>query len=1131
MNVKLHKNVIRMSKLGIYVIIVIQSFSMCLAGEVTAQRKLLNEINIELSDVQQARSVLDLVVEIEQLTDFRFAYSKKEIKDKRISVQGGSWNLSDLLKEISIQAQLSIKRVNESISFLEAKEPVTLPEVVEDIVNQVSVSGTITDENGEALPGATIQEKGTTNGTITDIDGKYSITVPENATLSISFVGFQKQEISLNGRSVIDVQLEADIASLEEVVVVGYGTVKKTDLTGSVAQVEVERVKDIPANSVEGLLQGRAAGLQVINSSQSPGAGATVRIRGGSSLRGSNAPLVVVDGFPLGDAGDLNQINPAIIESIEVLKDASAAAIYGSRGANGVIMVTTRKAKTGKTTVSLRQQTTISEFTSELNLWRDPALMARLSNEAAINGGFIPQYVGAVNNIGIYYPSVAEIENGEWPHNTRWDEIVFRDKPISNNTTFSISSSNQTTNFNLSGNYYTDQGVYIEDDYSKINLNLSVSHRVFENLKITFQSIVNRGDRNNNGGLGYWRNPLLPIYNDDGTYYRYNNNDFDHPIALTENRLNKSKILDVITLLDAEWQIIPSVTLTSRLNYGFGNWVQDQYDPPIYSLNGQNNNGAAYIRNSLSHKVVSETFVNFNKLIDIHEFGVTTGWSYQNDQGRSSNLGAFDFVNSNLKNENIGSGNPEQNSVGNGFQETKLMSGIFRVNYTLNNKYLFTFTSRADGSSKFGTNNKWAFFPSGAISWKASEEPFIEQLGAFDQLKFRASYGISGNQGLSPYETLSRFGISEYYNNGNWITAIGPGREVGRAGQDGIEVLWGGIPNPDLRWETTAQYDLGVDMGFVQNRLRVIFDYYIKYTDDLIQSRILPVSSGYDRMLVNQGSITNRGFEVTLDADIIQQGDFNFNTTVIYSRNRNEVTDLGTIEQSGLSQDPNTDMTYQFYGNSIEMFRDNPNLLAIGEPVNVFYGYKTDGIVQSLEEGLEAGLDGDEADPGEFKYVDINSDGMIDNNDKTIIGDPNPDFTASLNLSATYKNFDLSIFLNGVFGNDVINTQSFNQPNNRPFRWTPDNPTNEYPSLRDGRLTRFADWWIEDGSFVRIQNLNAGYTIDLPSNISARVFVNASNLFTFTRFEGYDPEVGLDGRYWGGIPRLRKWTLGLNLSF
>lgn len=1000
-------------------------------------------------------------------------------------------------------------------------------------VAEIEVSGTVKDqETGEGLPGVSVLVKGTSTGTVTDVDGFYKLTVPDgNAVLVFSFVGYTSQEITVGSQSVIDVNLNPDSQLLNEVVVVGYGTVNKTDLTGSVSSVEMEAIKDIPSNSVEGLLQGRSAGLQVVNSSQDPGAGATVRIRGGSSLQGSNSPLVVVDGFPLGDAGNLQQINPADIESIEILKDASASAIYGSRGANGVIIVTTRKAKTGQTNIDIRQQTTLSEFTSELNLWRDPVLMAQLNNESRVNGGFPAQYIGAVSPTGIYYPSIEELQNGEWPHNTRWDDLVFREAPVSNSTTLGISSSNDRTAFNLSANYFTDKGVYIKDDFSKLNYNLNVSHEVFDNLKVTFSNILTRGHRNNNGGLAYWRSPIIPVYDENGDYYRYNNNDFDHPLAITEKRLNKTRNLDVLSFLDVEWEIIPSLLLTSRLNYKYGNSVNDQYQPKKYTQAGEFNNGFASINNWQGHTFVSETFANYNKLFDVHELRITAGYSYQNDIVRTSSLGAKDFVNEILRNENMGAGNPELNTVGNGLTETELVSGIFRAHYGFRDKYLLTFTSRADGSSKFGANNKWAFFPSGALSWKAQEEDFVQQMNVFDELKFRASYGISGNQGISPYQTLSRYGISNYYNDGSWTTVIGPGREVGRTGQDGIEVLWGGIPNPDLRWETTAQLDFGVDMAFLENRLRVTFDYYEKYTDDLLQQRILPLSSGYDRMMVNDGSITNKGIELTLDGTLIQKQDLNLNATLIYYRNRNEVTGLGNATESGNMIDPITGMQFRYFGNSIEMYRGYPNILAIGQPLNVFYGYKTAGIIQTLEEGVEAGLDGDLAQPGEFKYVDLNGDGAIDEGDRTIIGDPNPDFMTSLNLNVTYKKFDANIFFNGVFGNDVLNTQAFNQPNNQPLRWTPDNPTNNYPSLKDGRQVKLSDWWLEDGSFVRIQNFNVGYTLNLPRDISARFFMNASNLYTFTKFQGYDPEVGGDGRYWGGYPRLRKWTLGLNLTF
>lgn len=1124
------QTILMVTKYSMYTFLaLVLTMSSILADSVSGQVKSVKEVVIELNT--KGIALNRVLKDIEKQTNFRFFYTDQSLSnDVNVSLSKKRGTVAEYLLEISSQTGVHFRQVNQTISISKGKDQSA--ETIEVIINkQIGLNGQVLDENGEGLPGATIVEKGTTNGTITDMNGNFKLEVDEAAVLLVSFVGYKNVEVPVNGRSTIEIGMEPDFTSLEEVVVVGYGSVKKADLTGSVTQVKMKEVKDIPANSVEQILQGRAAGLQVINSSQDPGAGATVRVRGGSSLRGSNSPLVVVDGFPLGEAGDLKQINPADIESVEILKDASASAIYGSRGANGVIIITTRKAKTGQTNVSIRQQVTLSQFTSELDLWRNTALMAQLNNESRTNGGFPAIYIGEVSPSGIYYPSVEELATGEWPHYTEWDKIAFRDNPVSNNTTVSISSSNERTNFNLSGNYFTDRGVYIDDNYEKLNYNLNIGHKVFDNFKVTFTNILTRGKRNANGGLAYWRNPVFPVYDDEGDYYLLNNNDFGHPVAITDNRKNVSKTLDVLSFLDLEWKIIPSITLTSRLNYKFGNSLNDVYQPKRFTEAGEFNNGAASINNWQGNTLVSETFANFNKVFGEHELSATVGHSYQYDEYRTSNLSAYDFVNETLNNENLGAGNPELNDLSNGLTETKLVSGIFRATYAYAGKYLFTFTSRADGSSKFGDNNKWAYFPSGAVSWKAHEEGFMAGQNVFGQLKFRASYGISGNQGISPYQTLSRYGISNYYNDGAWITSIGPGIEVGRTGQSGIEVLWGGIPNPDLRWETTAQVDYGVDFSVFNNRLNVTFDYYKKTTDDLLQERILPLSSGYDRMWINDGSIVNQGIELTLDGDLINTNDFNLGATLIYYRNRNEVTSLGNAEQSGLITDDNTGMQFQYSGNSIEMFRGFPNLLAIGQPLNVFYGYKTEGIVHSLEEGVEAGLEGDLAQPGEFKYIDINGDDVIDENDRTIIGDPNPDFMASLNLSMSYKNFDASIFFNGVFGNDVLNTQAFNQPSIVPFRWTPDNPTNEYPSLRDGRQTKFSDWWLEDGSFVRIQNLNLGYTFNLPNDISARFFMNASNLYTFSKFNGYDPEVGGDGRYWGGYPRLSKWSLGTNITF
>ena len=1000
--------------------------------------------------------------------------------------------------------------------------------------DKITVAGCVKDAAGDFLIGATVQVKGISGGTITDIDGNYILKdVPRTATLVFSYVGMQNKEVPVNGKSTINVTLLDDALQLEQVVVIGYGSVKKSDVTGSVTSVKTEALKEIPANSVEGLLQGRAAGLQVINSSQDPGAGATVRIRGGSSLRGSNAPLVVVDGFPLGDAGDLKQINPSDIVNMEILKDASASAIYGSRGANGVIMITTKRAKTGTTNITVRQQITLSQFDTKLDLWRDPVLMASLNNESRINGGLDPLYVGKVSSTGVYYPSVEELQT-TWTTNTRWDDLVFRDTPVSNNTTATIFSSNDRTVFNLSANFYTDNGMYIKDDYTKGGYNLSVDHNIYDNFKVRFSNILSRGVRNANGGLSYWRNPIYPVYDENGDYYLTNASDFSHPMAITDLQKNETKSLDVISSVALEWQLFPFLKLTSQLNYKFGKSVSDRYYPKKYTEAGEFSNGQAEIENWEGHNLVSETFANFQKKFDKHDIGAMVGYSYEYYMSRSSGLTGKDFVNEALGNENMGAGNPEKNEIWNGYSDNKLVSGMFRLNYVYDNKYLLTLTARADGSSKFGKNNKWAMFPSGAVSWKAHEESFIKNLNVFDELKFRFSYGISGNQGISPYQTLSRYGTDKYYNDGSWATTIGPGYVSGWTGPGWIYRVWSGIPNPDLKWETTAQADFGIDMAFLNRRLRVSFDYYDKQTSDLLRERNLALSSGYDKMWVNDGKIQNRGFEVTVDADILQTKDWQLSGTLIYSRNRNKVKDLGNTLESGLVTDPMTGMLFEYSGNSLEQYRDYTNILAIGQPVNVFYGYKVDGIVQTLNEGIDAGLSGDYANPGEFKYMNLNGDSEISEADKTIIGDPNPDFTASLALNLSWKKFDVSVFLNGVFGQDVLNTKAFGEPSNSPLRWTPDNPTNKYPSLRDGRQVKISDWWIEDGSFLRVQNLNIGYTFDLPKKSflsKARIYMNASNLYTFTKFKGYDPEVGLDGVYSGGYPRLRKWTFGLDLTF
>lgn len=1003
---------------------------------------------------------------------------------------------------------------------------------------RINVSGTVADRSGEAVPGASVVVVGTMKGTVTDYAGNYYLeNVAENAVLSIDFLGYKTQTVNVGGKARIDIVLEEDSMALDEIVVVGYGQMKKSDLTGSVASVKTEKLTDIPSNSIDGLLQGRVAGVQVINSSQDPGASSTVRIRGNSSLNGSNAPLVVIDGFPYGEAGAISQVNPQDIVSMEVLKDASASAIYGSRGANGVILITTRRARENVTRITVRQQTTLSEFSSKLDLWRDPVLMAILSNESAVNAGLTPSYTGTVNANGVYYPSIEELKT-TWTTNTRWDDLVFRDVPVSDNTTVSVQSGNDRTQFIASLNYYQDNGMYIKDTYRKYGGNFSVEHKLFDSFRMKASANITQNRRHDNGYLSYSRNPVFPVYDEDGNYWQYGATDYYHPLALTELQKNESKGLDVISLVSADWDILDCLNLRAQFNYKHGESITDSYYPKKYSETGTFNDGYGSINNWKDDNAVVEAYATFDKTFaQKHHLTVMAGYSYENYSSRSSFLAARGFVNESLGNENLASGNPESYSISNGAYATELVSGMARVNYSYDDRYLFTFTARADGSSKFGRDNKWAFFPSGAFSWKINEESFLENVKWIDVLKLRASYGISGNQGISAYQTLSRYGQHKYFNNGQWVTAIGPGYQSGYGGQGGIYAIWSGIPNTGLKWETTSQLDFGLDFSVFGNRLNITFDWYDKVTSDLLRERNIAPSSGYDKMWVNDGKIRNRGIELTVDGIIFENRDWNIGATMVFSRNRNRVLSLGNAVESGLQTDVAAGMQYEYYGNSLEQFRGYTNILAVGQPMFVFYGYKSDGILQSYAEGLSSGLSGDDAMPGEYRYANVyNGDELdtIDENDRCIIGDPNPDWTASLSLNASWKNLDFSIFFNGVFGNDVVNTKRFDQPSNMPMRWTSDNPSNTYPSLRSNRQVKFSDWWIEDGSFVRIQTVTLGYTIPFKKHDmsrSLRLYVSADNLYTFTGFSGYDPEVGMQGLYYGGYPRLRKWTFGVDFKF
>jgi TonB-linked SusC/RagA family outer membrane protein len=1000
-----------------------------------------------------------------------------------------------------------------------------------------SVSGVVKDSQNEPIPGVSVIIKGSTKGTNTDVDGKFNIQLNDGEeVLVFSFVGFNSEEVDVKNQTNITVTLVEDISTLQEVVIVGYGEVKKSDLTGAVAQIKGDNLNKTIASNVDQLLQGKMAGVQVIAPSGEPGADVTVRIRGISTLNGgSSSPLVVIDGFPVGDAGNIKQLNPADIESIEVLKDASSAAIYGSRGANGVIMITTRKGKAGHQRISFNSMVSVSSLPSKLDVWRDPVAEATVSNEARTNAGLQPLYTGQ-NYLGTYYPSLAELRGldpnkPQWPYKTDWQDQLYRN-PVSQSYTLSADGGNDKTKYAISGNYYKEQGLAIKNFFDRYSGKMSLDQKVSSKINVGTNILLTYTHRKGNG-LSANRSSIFPVYDTNGKYFTIGANDYN-PMALANDVLNETKTLDLIATGYVNIQLAKGLQFRSQISNKFGNSNYDYFSSATSTFGGHEGDGIATLKTWVGNDVLNENYFTYNKDFNgVHNLTVMAGYTVQSDVVRINTIHGSGSLNDNLKNQDVygmrlvTANTPSDDKP---YNKWLLESWIGRFQYALKNKYLVTFTGRADGSTKFAANHKWGFFPSGAVAWKIHEEDFMQSVRAVSEFKLRGSYGLTGNQGLSPYQSLERLGVGKYYINGVWQTGIGTGTYT----FDGYNKIWGGLANPDLKWETTSQLDIGADIGLFENRVTASFDYYKKHTTDLLRSTSLTPSSAYDRMTINDGVIDNNGIEIGLSAQIISSGDFQWTVGGNFTRNRNKLVSLGKDKLTQNNQDVG----------AYDLIRSQLNYLVLGEPVNVFYGYKTNGIIQTVEEGQSSGLTGDEAKPGEIKYLDISGpdgkpDGVVDDKDRTIIGNPNPKFIYSFNTQMNYKGFDLTAQLYGVYGNDIFDFQNWS-PSRQLQRWTPDNPTNKYPSVKDNRGYRASDWFVTKGSFLRIQNITLGYNFKPIKAISSlRIYLSCNNLYTFTKFhKGYDPEVTEKGQNTGGsynvgslYPRPRVFALGLNVGF
>jgi len=972
----------------------------------------------------------------------------------------------------------------------------------------ISIEGTVTDEIGQPIPGVTVSIPGTSIGAATDIEGKYKLTVAEGATLLFSFIGFESQTVRVGNQQVINVTLLEDTASLDEVVVIGYGTVKKSDLTGSVGSVDSELIHSRPLTNAADALQGRVSGVQVMNNSAAPGGNFSIRIRGSNSISATNEPLYVVDGI-IG-VGGLQFINPNDIASIEVLKDASATSIYGSRGANGVVIISTKRGKEGKPQITYDSQFGFSKMARKIPMLNASQYM-QMENEAYSYSGLTPQF------------SQEQIQNPEF--DTDWQEEATR-TAFRQNHQIGIYGGSDQSRYGISAGYLNEEGIMLNSKLERGNIRINLDNKLSDKLVVGTSLTINHSkDRRidtDNGGLNASRAmlemfPFLPVKYEDGTY----SNSADHPggegtdnpVAILNEIEDYYTITRTLGNLFIEYELIKDLKL--RISGGADiNYESRNYYSPRTLRRTRNTRGLALRSNTREVSWQNENTISYKKLLngrhDINALLGITWQQFRHEDFVASTRGLNDDF---FKFNNLGIGDTPQPPSSNTF-DWALNSYLGRINYILDKKYLFTVSARMDGSSKFGESNKYGFFPSGAFAWRISDEAFMDSQEVISDFKLRTSYGITGNQEIGVFNSISSLSTYTYIIGGQRSIGLGPGR----------------IPNPALKWEKTSQGNIGLDVGFFNSKLSLTLDVYYKQTNDLLLNAPLPYTTGYESIFRNIGRVENRGIEFMVNSVNIDR-DFQWITDANISFNDNKVLELGA-EGDDIFPGPG--------------FVTQTNILRVGQPIGSLWGWKRLGIFQNEQEVSDHAAQPN-ARPGDIKYKDLNNDGVIDSQDQSIIGNTTPKFNFGFINSFTYKNFDLIIELQGVQGNDVMNLNPIvledRQTQANSFatildRWTPDNPTNTIARVRKNSDLRLSTRHVEDGSFIRGRNISLGYNfntneINWVNNI--KVFASAQNFFLISNYGGYDPEVSTYGGNFGqGIefssyPTPRTFTLGLSV--
>lgn len=1029
------------------------------------------------------------------------------------------------------------------------------------LAQNVKIKGTIISADEKTpLAGASVVVIGTTDGTMTDVDGKFSIDVPQGAKLEVSFIGFESQIIKIGdtARSYI-LELLPDQTVLDDVVVIGYGSVKKSESTVASSGIRASDMKMEGTASFEQSLQGKLAGVVVINTEGAPGAAMSIEVRGVASISGSSEPLYVIDGIPVNsesgmsagyfghDATNsinvLSTLNPHDIESIEVLKDASATAIYGSRGSNGVVLITTKSGRTGRAKVNFSYNHGISNITKKIDVLT-PREFAEYRNWAT--------------GWDVYFDDSSKPEYKRMPaaglSSTKWQDLIYQ-TGRTNEYALSVSGGSKDVTYMISANYFDQKGIIVSSGFERYSLrsnltfNLAPKIKLISNTNITrgsYDSVttsVKAGDINMRGVVAQALifDPAVPVN------YQPGNDEQDDNDAMTARRNpylettepTRLSVNDrLITNLTLNAGIIRNLKLTIKGGIDYNISRSDTYFPETTQQGKPSATGLdkalAGIASSANMRWINEDQLTYsNVFADAHSVTATAVFSIEENISSSIRNSIRGFANDDLLNNVLQNGLMETATINTGKVRTSIMSYTARVNYGYKSRYMLTATIRADGSSKFGKNNKFGYFPSVAVAWNAAKEPAFKKAfnaSRISSLKFRVSWGVVGNQAIPSYLSQNSLSFGRYPLDDNMASVVKPTR----------------LANPDLRWESTEQANVGIDLGFFKENLLFTFNAYYKQTTGLLQKIIIPGSTGFTSQYQNSGDIENKGIELEIDAKPFNKKDFQWRIMGNISFNRNKILSLGD------------DVTEQFtsnLGNGSTMSY-TPFIQKVGLPLGALWGFKTNGIYQTEED--YAGLTGTSVhylEPGEVNIVNVDGDDKITDNDRCLIGDVNPKFTFGLTNQLTYKRFDLSILITGKVGGDIYNqllqSLEFMQGYGNMTRYAWDNrwqgpySSNLYPKINkinQARIHYASDRFVEDGTYVRIKNIRLGFRFDnklfhLPKFPSGQIFLSVDNLYTFTKYRGYDPEVSSYGQNAafrgvdvGAYPQCRTFSFGINLD-